>query len=50
MRDTSTAVAMAVVRAAAEDGVTRETADDDTIGQRVRAAMWQPGYPSVAAV
>ncbi|MGW0337011.1 NAD-dependent malic enzyme [Streptomyces sp. NPDC003011] len=50
LRDTSTAVAVAVARAAAEDGVAREAVDDDTIGQRVDAAMWRPEYPPIEAV
>ncbi|MFD3617869.1 NAD-dependent malic enzyme [Streptomyces sp. NPDC058676] len=49
LRDTSTAVAVAVARAATEDGVARETAED-TIEERVRAAMWQPVYPPIEAV
>jgi malate dehydrogenase (oxaloacetate-decarboxylating) len=39
--ETSVAVAVAVARAAACDQVTR-TIVDDTIGERVRAAMWRP--------
>ncbi len=49
LRDTSTAVAVAVARAATEDGVARETADD-TVEERVRAAMWRPVYPPIEAV
>ncbi|MDN0196713.1 NAD-dependent malic enzyme [Streptomyces sp. S.PNR 29] len=49
LRDTSAAVAVAVARAAAEDGVAREPVDD-TIEERVRAAMWQPEYPPIEAV
>ncbi|MEU1599092.1 NAD-dependent malic enzyme [Streptomyces sp. NPDC005708] len=49
LHETSVAVAVAVARAAAHDGVARETVDD-TIEERVRAAMWQPVYPPVKAV
>ncbi|MFF4962365.1 NAD-dependent malic enzyme [Streptomyces sp. NPDC001222] len=49
LRETSVAVAVAVARAAADDGVARETVDD-TIEQRVRTAMWQPVYPHIKAV
>ncbi|WP_217238534.1 NAD-dependent malic enzyme [Streptomyces sp. AC555_RSS877] len=49
LRDTSTAVAVAVARAATEGGVARETADD-TVEERVRAAMWHPVYPPIEAV
>ncbi|MFD7445752.1 NAD-dependent malic enzyme [Streptomyces sp. NPDC059909] len=49
LRDTSAAVAAAVARAAARDGVARASVDD-TIDQRVRAAMWEPVYPPVQAV
>ncbi|GAA5699999.1 NAD-dependent malic enzyme [Streptomyces avermitilis] len=49
LRDTSAAVAVAVARAAVEDGVARETVDD-AVEERVRAAMWQPEYPPIEAV
>ncbi|MEU5309980.1 NAD-dependent malic enzyme [Streptomyces sp. NPDC021562] len=49
LRETSVAVAVAVARAADADGVARATVDD-TIEDRVRAAMWQPVYPPVEAV
>ncbi|MDT0468571.1 NAD-dependent malic enzyme [Streptomyces gibsoniae] len=49
LRETSAAVATAVARAAAHDGVARATVGDD-IGSRVRAAMWQPDYHPVHAV
>jgi malate dehydrogenase (oxaloacetate-decarboxylating) len=49
LHETSVAVAVAVARAAAHDGVAHETVDD-TIEERVRAAMWQPVYPPVKAV
>jgi malate dehydrogenase (oxaloacetate-decarboxylating) len=49
LRRTSAAVAVAVARAAADDAVARETVDD-TIEERVRAAMWEPVYRPVAAV
>ncbi|KUN30125.1 NAD-dependent malic enzyme [Streptomyces antibioticus] len=49
LRRTSTAVAVAVARAAAEDGVAR-TAIDATIEERVREAMWEPVYRPVTAV
>ena len=49
LRDTSAAVAVAVARAAAHDGVARQTVDDD-IEMRVHAAMWQPRYSPIRAV
>ncbi|MBK3642031.1 NAD-dependent malic enzyme [Streptomyces sp. MBT33] len=49
LRRTSAAVAVAVARAAAEDGVARE-AVDDTIEDRVHRAMWEPVYRPVVAV
>ncbi|MFG2939082.1 NAD-dependent malic enzyme [Streptomyces sp. NPDC048282] len=49
LRETSVAVAIAVAHAAAADGVAR-TAVDDTIENRVRAAMWEPVYPPVKGV
>ncbi|MEU2422520.1 NAD-dependent malic enzyme [Streptomyces sp. NPDC007851] len=48
LRETSVAVAVAVARAADADGVARATVDA-TIEDRVRAAMWQPVYPPIAA-
>jgi malate dehydrogenase (oxaloacetate-decarboxylating) len=49
LRRTSAAVAVAVARAAAEDGVAREPVDD-TIEERVRRAMWEPVYRPVVGV
>jgi malate dehydrogenase (oxaloacetate-decarboxylating) len=49
LRDTSAAVAVAVARAAARDGVARQTVGDD-IEQRVHAAMWQARYAPIRAV
>ncbi|MFG2886224.1 NAD-dependent malic enzyme [Streptomyces sp. NPDC048297] len=49
LRETSAAVAVAVARAAADDGVARASVDD-SIEDRVRAAMWQPVYRPVAAI
>ncbi|MGW2964051.1 NAD-dependent malic enzyme [Streptomyces sp. NPDC001220] len=49
LRETSVAVAVAVARAAAADGVARTTVDD-SVEDRVRAAIWQPVYPPIKAV
>lgn len=49
LHETSVAVAVAVARAAAHDGVAHRPVDD-TIEQRVRAAMWIPAYPPIKAV
>jgi malate dehydrogenase (oxaloacetate-decarboxylating) len=49
LHETSVAVAVAVARAAARDGVAHRPVDD-TIEQRVRAAMWIPAYPPIKAV
>ncbi|MFG3292305.1 NAD-dependent malic enzyme [Streptomyces sp. NPDC048179] len=49
LRETSVAVAVAVAHAAAADGVAR-TAVDDTIENRVRAAMWEPVYPPIKGI
>ena len=49
LRETSVAVAVAVARVAAEGGVAGARVGDD-IEERVRAAMWQPVYPEVAAI
>ncbi|MEY9962574.1 malate dehydrogenase (oxaloacetate-decarboxylating) [Streptacidiphilus sp. MAP12-16] len=49
LRDTSAAVAVAVARAAAHDGVARRSVDD-RIEERVRTAMWQPRYAPIQAV
>ncbi|MFG2789675.1 NAD-dependent malic enzyme [Streptomyces sp. NPDC048419] len=49
LRRTSAAVAVAVARAAAEDGVAREPVDD-TIEELVRRAMWEPVYRPVVGV
>jgi malate dehydrogenase (oxaloacetate-decarboxylating) len=43
LRDTSVAVAVAVARAAAEDGVARTAVEGD-LATRVREVMWQPAY------
>lgn len=48
LRPTSEAVAVAVARAAAEEGVAR--ADLDDIETAVRATRWEPVYPPVEAV
>lgn len=47
--ETSAAVAVAVARAAARDQVARNIVDD-TISERVRAAMWRPIYRPIEAV
>ncbi|WP_320783261.1 NAD-dependent malic enzyme [Streptomyces sp. CRN 30] len=49
LRETTLDVAVAVARAAAREGVAHETVDD-TIEERVRAAMWRPVYLPVEAV
>ncbi|MEU6356263.1 NAD-dependent malic enzyme [Streptomyces sp. NPDC047072] len=49
LRRTSAAVAVAVARAAAEDGVARESVDE-SLEERVRQAMWEPVYRPVVAV
>ncbi|MFF3504350.1 NAD-dependent malic enzyme [Streptomyces sp. NPDC003247] len=49
LHETSLAVAVAVARAAARDGVAH-AAVDEHIEERVRAAVWQPAYPPVKAV
>ncbi|MEW6472071.1 MAG: NAD-dependent malic enzyme [Actinomycetota bacterium] len=46
VRETSVAVASAVARAAAEDGVARAVLDDDLEAQ-VRRSMWEPVYRPV---
>jgi malate dehydrogenase (oxaloacetate-decarboxylating) len=46
VRETSVAVATAVARAAAEDGVARAALKDDLEAQ-VRASMWEPVYRPV---
>jgi malate dehydrogenase (oxaloacetate-decarboxylating) len=46
VRETSVAVAAAVARAAAEDGVCRARLDDDVEAQ-VRRSMWEPAYRPV---
>jgi malate dehydrogenase (oxaloacetate-decarboxylating) len=43
LRDTSVAVAVAVARAAAEDGVARTAVEGD-LATHVRCLMWQPDY------
>jgi len=47
--ETSAAAAVAVARAASRDQVARAIVDD-TIGERVRAAMWRPIYRPIDAV
>ncbi|MCS0600377.1 NAD-dependent malic enzyme [Streptomyces sp. LP11] len=49
LRSTSTAVAVAVVRAAVEDGVARADGLDDPEAA-VRAAVWEAVYPPIRAV
>lgn len=49
LRETSVLVAVAVARAAAEDGVARATVDD-SIEQQVRLAVWEPEYKTIVAV
>lgn len=49
LRETSAAVAAAVARAAANEGVARAGIGDD-IDDRVRSAMWQPNYQPVQPV
>jgi malate dehydrogenase (oxaloacetate-decarboxylating) len=48
LRDVSAAVAEAVARAALAEGLSGVPLDG--LPERVRAAMWQPGYPTVEAV
>ncbi|POX65239.1 NAD-dependent malic enzyme [Streptomyces sp. Ru62] len=48
LRATSEAVAVAVARAAVEEGVARAGLDD--VEEAVRAARWEPVYPPVEAV
>jgi len=48
LRRITAKVAEAVVRQAIEDGVARTVPGDPA--EAVRAAMWEPGYPSVDAV
>ncbi|NUP50743.1 MAG: NAD-dependent malic enzyme [Catenulispora sp.] len=51
LRETSVAVAVAVIRAAREEGVVGDGGDgggdDGAVEARVRAAMWQPVYPDI---
>ncbi|WP_431953705.1 oxaloacetate-decarboxylating malate dehydrogenase [Actinacidiphila sp. bgisy167] len=49
LHETSVAVAVAVARAAADDGVARATVDE-RIEERIRAAMWTPSYRPIRAV
>jgi malate dehydrogenase (oxaloacetate-decarboxylating) len=46
VRETSVAVAAAVARAAAEDGVARARLDSD-VEAEVRRSMWEPVYRPV---
>jgi malate dehydrogenase (oxaloacetate-decarboxylating) len=48
LRETSVAVAVAVIRAAVAEGVAEEMAERDLAGQ-VRALMWEPVYRPVRA-
>ncbi|MDN3265082.1 NAD-dependent malic enzyme [Streptomyces sp. CSDS2] len=48
LRATSEAVAVAVARAAIDEGVARAALDD--VGAAVRAARWEPVYPPLEAV
>jgi malate dehydrogenase (oxaloacetate-decarboxylating) len=50
IHDTSFAVAVAVARAAADDGVAARDIAGDSLEERVRAAMWRPVYPPIKAV
>jgi malate dehydrogenase (oxaloacetate-decarboxylating) len=49
LRATSAAVAVAVARAAREDGVAGLAHDDDSLEAAVATAMWQPAYHPVRA-
>ncbi|MGK4584960.1 NAD-dependent malic enzyme [Kitasatospora sp. HPMI-4] len=49
LRETSAAVAAAVARSAAHDGVARASVGDE-IETQVRAAMWRPDYQPVHAI
>jgi malate dehydrogenase (oxaloacetate-decarboxylating) len=49
LRETSVHVAVAVARAAAADGVARAEIDD-SIEQRVRAAVWEPEYRPIIGI
>lgn len=49
LHETSVAVAVAVARAAADDGVAHTTVDE-RIEERIRAAMWTPSYRPIRAV
>lgn len=49
LREASVHVAVAVAHAAAEDEVARSEIDD-SIEQRVRAAIWEPVYPPIVAI
>jgi malate dehydrogenase (oxaloacetate-decarboxylating) len=48
LRMVSATVAVAVARAAAEDGVTERSLDDPI--QQVYTRMWQPDYPEIQAI
>ena len=50
LRDTSIAVAVAVVHAAVRDGVARAELADDQIEAAVRAAIWRPEYQPIRAI
>lgn len=49
LREASVHVAVAVAHAAAEDEVARSEIDD-SIEQRVRAAIWEPVYPPIVGI
>jgi malate dehydrogenase (oxaloacetate-decarboxylating) len=48
LREVSAAVAEAVARAARAEGLSGVPLDG--LGERVRAAMWEPVYPQVEAI
>ncbi|MFI0816448.1 NAD-dependent malic enzyme [Streptomyces sp. NPDC021098] len=50
LRETSAAVAAAVARAAARDGVARTPIADDQLDRTVREAMWSPVYRPIQPV
>ena len=50
LRETSAAVAAAVARAAAHDGVARTPIADDQLDRTVREAMWSPVYRPIQPV
>ncbi len=48
LREVSAAVAEAVARAAVAEGLSEVPLDG--LAERVRAAMWEPGYPAIEAI